>query len=152
MPTTVRSRRTPLVGVGALLLPALAALAACGDSAAAPAAPDLGSAPTSGIWAGNVAVEGLPGAIRAGNNTTRPVGYAVFAREILPVINWRPCTERTGCPTIGVGERRTIAGADIPGIGAGGRGEVVLYWWHLVEGRDGRMQPDSIREVGSAVR
>ena len=150
MQTTVRSRRlAPLVGVGALLL---SALAACGESSNAPAAPDLGGAPAGGIWAGNVVVEGLTGAVRAGNNTTRPVGYAVFAREILPVINWRPCTERTGCPTIAPGERRTIAAADIPGINEGGRGEVVLYWWHLVEGRDGRLEPDSIRAVSATVR
>ena len=150
MHTTIRSRRlAPLVGAGALLL---SALAACGETADAPAAPDLGGAPTGGIWAGNVVVEGLPGAVRAGNNTTRPVGYAIFAREILPVINWRPCTERTGCPTIGVGERRTIPAAEIPGINEGGKGEVVLYWWHLVEGRDGRLAPDSIRAVEATVR
>ncbi len=32
-----------------------------------------------------------------------------------------------------------------------GRGEVVFYWWHLVEGRDGRLQPDSLRAVGATV-
>lgn len=150
MPSLARSRRlAPLVGAGALLL---SALAACGEKTDAPSAPDLGATPTGGIWAGNVVLEGLSGAVRAGNNTTRPVGYAVFATEILPVINWRPCTERTGCPTIAPGERRTIADDDIPGIGDGGRGEVVLYWWHLVEGRDGRVAPDSIREVRTTVR
>ena len=150
MHTTVRSRRlAPLLGAGALLL---SVLAACGGSSDSPAAPDLGGTPSGGIWAGNVAVESVAGAVRAGNNTTRPVGYAVFAREILPVINWRPCTERTGCPTIAPGERRTIPAADIPGINAGGRGDVVLYWWHLVEGRDGRLEPDSIRAVGAVVR
>jgi hypothetical protein len=132
--------------LGAALLVAVAA--ACGPRTERSVAPDLDASPAGGVWAGNVTAEAVRGALRVGNNTTRPVGYAVFAREVLPVIRWAPCTERSGCPSVAPGERLTIPGSDITGL-RDGRGEVVLYWWHLVEGRDGRLQPDSVREVGA---
>jgi hypothetical protein len=139
-------RLVPALTAGALLV---TALTACSDSAEPAAAPDLEAAPASGgIWAGNVTVEPTAAGLRVGNNTERPIGYVAFARDILPVITWRPCEQPTGCPTIIQGERRTIAPADIPGL-QNGKGDVVFYWWHLVQGRDGKLQADSIREVSA---
>jgi hypothetical protein len=135
---------------------ALCALAACdgGTEALTPtdstgATPDRGGT-NGGIWAGNVAVEPAPGAVVLGNNTTRPVGYAVYGREWVAAALWAPCTQRTGCPTLAIGERKTVRAADIPGIDARRR-EVVVYWWHLVDDRNGGLKPDSVRSVVARV-
>ena len=132
---------------------ALAVLTACGSGAVTPtdstgAAEDRGS--SGGIWAGNVAVESAPGAVVLGNNTTRPVGYAVYGREWVAAALWAPCTQRTGCPTLAVAERKTVRASEIAGVDASRR-EVVVYWWHLVEDRNGGLTPDSVRSVVARV-
>lgn len=134
---------------------ALCALAACngGTATLTPtdstgATPDRGGG--GGIWAGNVVVESAAGAVILGNNTTRPVGYAVYGREWVAAALWAPCTQRTGCPTLVAGERKTIHAADIPGVDAARR-EVVVYWWHLVDDRNGGLKPDSVRSVVARV-
>ena len=128
---------------------ALATLAACDDGGALTdgtgAIEDRG-----GIWAGNVAVESAPGAVVLGNNTTRPVGYAVYGREWVATALWGPCIQSTGCPTLAVAERKTIRASEIPGVDASRR-EVVVYWWHLVDDRNGGLKPDSIRSVVARV-
>jgi hypothetical protein len=133
-----------------LLLPALAlAAAACDDGTTGPAdgpLPNVGG----GLWAGNVTAASAPGAVVLGNNTTRPVGYFLIERELATRALWGPCTARTGCPSIAPGERKTIPAAEIAGVGPGKR-DVLVYWWHLVEGRDGTLRPDSVRAVGARV-
>ena len=147
MHTNFLTRRlVPALAAGALLL---TALTACSDSPAPAAAPDLDAAPAAGgIWAGNVTVEGTAAGLRVGNNTERPIRYVVFARDILPVILWHACAEGEGCPTLIQGERRTIPADEIPGL-QDGKGDVVFYWWHVVRGRDGKLQADSVREVSA---
>ena len=143
--------RPTLTAIASLVL---AAAAACGGSGAltptdsAGAIEDRGG--SGGIWAGNVAVESAPGAVILGNNTTRPVGYAVYGREWVAAALWAPCTQRTGCPTLAVAERKTVRAADIAGVDASRR-EVVVYWWHLVDDRNGGLKPDSIRSVVARV-
>jgi len=127
------------------------AAAACGSGAVTPtdstdAAVDRGG----GIWAGNVAVESAPGAVILGNNTTRPVGYAVYGQQWVTAALWGPCTQRTGCPTLAVAERKTVRASEIPGVDASRR-DVVVYWWHLVDDRNGGLKPDSIRSVVARV-
>ena len=129
----------------------LAAVTACGGSGALTPTDSTGvTEDRGGIWAGNVAVESAPDAVVLGNNTTRPVGYAVYGREWVAAALWAPCTQRTGCPTLAVAERKTVRAADIPGIDANRR-EVVVYWWHLVDDRNGGLKPDSIRSVVARV-
>jgi hypothetical protein len=132
------------------LLPALAlAAGACDDGATAPGdgpLPNVGG----GFWAGNVTATGAPQAVVLGNNTTRPVGYFLIEGELAMRALWAPCTARTGCPSIAPGERRTIPAAQIAGVAPGKR-DVIVYWWHLVEGRDGALRPDSIRSLGARV-
>jgi hypothetical protein len=136
---------------------ALCAAAACASGTEAlthadstGAAPDRGGTGGGGIWAGNVAVEPAPGAVVLGNITTRPVGYVVYGREWVTAALWAPCTQRTGCPTLAAGERKTVRAAEIPGVDASRR-EVVVYWWHLVDDRNGGLRPDSLRSVVARV-
>ncbi|GLC24748.1 hypothetical protein [Roseisolibacter agri] len=142
-------RHTLTSVLGAL---ALGALAACGDGDALTPTDSAGADVDrgGGIWAGNVAVESAPGAVVLGNNTTRPVGYAVYGREWVAAALWGPCVQRTGCPTLAVAERKTVRASEIPGIDATRR-EVVVYWWHLVDDRNGGLKPDSIRSVVARV-
>ena len=98
-----------------------------------------------GIWAGNVLVQGAGTGLRVSNNTTKPIGYFVVETELAMRIRWAPCSEATGCKTIAPGEK-VIPASDIPGVDATKR-EVHFYWWHLVAGRDGRLQPDSVRST-----
>ncbi|MDF1505523.1 hypothetical protein [Roseisolibacter sp. H3M3-2] len=131
-----------------LLLLSILTLAACDDGVVTPGGEPLPN--VDGIWAGNVAVAPAPGGVVLGNNTTRPVGYFVIERELATRALWGPCTARTGCPTVAVGERKTVPASQISGVEAGKR-DVLVYWWHLVEGRDGALRPDSIRAVPARV-
>jgi hypothetical protein len=134
-----------------LLLTALCALVAgCDDGDSTILSPDGPASPAvGGIWAGNLAVAPTAGGITLGNNTTRRVHYQVLERNFAALALWGPCTAPT-CPGLAPGERRTIPAADISGIQAGRR-EVVVYWFHVVAGRDGALVPDSIRTVVSRV-
>ena len=129
---------------------ALAVLTACGSGAVTPTDSTGAAEDRGGIWAGNVAVESAPGAVILGNNTTRPVGYAVYGREWVAAALWAPCTQRTGCPTLVAGERKTVRASEIAGVDASRR-EVVVYWWHLVDDRNGGLKPDSVRSVVARV-
>jgi hypothetical protein len=100
---------------------------------------------TGGIWAGNVVVQGIGSGLRVNNNTTKPIGYFVVETELAMRIKWAPCSEATGCKTIAPGET-VIPASDIAGVDATRR-EVHFYWWHLVAGRDGKLQPDSVRST-----
>ena len=132
-----------------LLLLSILTFAACDDGTSAPGGgplPNVGG----GFSAGNVTATAAPQAVVLGNNTTRPVGYFLIERELATRALWGPCTARTGCPGIAPGERRTIPAAQIAGVEPGKR-DVIVYWWHLVEGRDGALRPDSIRSLGARV-
>ena len=98
-----------------------------------------------GIWAGNVAVQGVGTGLRVNNSTTKPIGYFVVETELAMRIRWAPCTEATGCKTIAPGET-VIPASEIPGVDASNR-TVHFYWWHLVADRDGKLQPDSVRST-----
>jgi hypothetical protein len=131
-----------------LLLAALCALAAasCDDGDSSVLTPADDATPSvGGIRAGNLAVASAPGGITLGNNTTRRVHYHIMERNFATLALWGPCTAPT-CPGLAPGERRTIRAADIPGVQAGRR-EVVVYWFHVVAGRDGALVPDSMRTV-----
>lgn len=141
-------RRFPTFLLCALAL----ATAACDDGTDPTAGREPGPDPIvtgGGIWAGNVAVTAEPQAVVLGNNTTRPVGYAVFGREWATTALWAPCVQRS-CPTLAPGERKTVRAADVPGVDAQRR-DVTVYWWHLVEQRDGTLAPDSVRAVAARV-
>ena len=132
-----------------LLLTVCAALAACSDGVSA-VSPEDGPTPSvGGIWAGNLAVAPVPGGITLGNNTTRRVHYTALERGYAARALWAPCV-RSDCPGLAPAEQRTLRAADIPGVDAANR-EVVIYWYHVVEGRDGQPTADSIRTVVSRV-
>lgn len=147
----MRHSRTSALAALALAALALAALVACDDGGLTPTdSTGALEGRGGGARAGSVAVEPAPGGVVLGNNTTRPVGYAVYGHEWVAAALWGPCVRRTGCPTLAVAERRTVRAADIPGIDARRR-EVVVYWWHLVDDRNGGLEPDSIRSVVARV-
>ena len=132
-----------------LLLTACTALAAC-DDGESPLSPGGDPTPAvGGIWAGDLAAAPVPGGVTLGNNTTRRVHYTAFERGFAARASWAPCV-RSDCPGLAPGERRTLRGSDIPGVDAANR-EVVVYWYHVVSGRDGTLVPDSVRTVVSRV-
>jgi hypothetical protein len=133
-----------------LLLTACTALAAACDDGASTLAPEDGPTPNlGGIWAGNLAVTSVPDGITLGNNTTRRVHYLVLERGLAARALWAPCVRRD-CPGLAPAERRTLRAADIAGVDAANR-EVVVYWYHVVDGRDGQPTADSIRTVVARV-
>jgi len=103
------------------------------------------SGANGGIRAGTVEVRGTGTGLRVNNNTTKPIGYFVVETEMAMRIRWAPCAEPIGCRSIAPGEG-VIPASDIPGVDATRR-EVHFYWWHLVADRDGRLQPDSVRNT-----
>ena len=133
-----------------LLLTACTALAAACDDGVSPLSPEDGPTPSvGGIWAGNLAVSPVPGGIVLGNNTTRRVHYIALERGYAARALWAPCV-RSDCAGLAPGERRTLRAADIAGVDAANR-EVVVYWYHVVAGRDGQPTADSIRTVVTRV-
>ena len=129
-----------------LLLTACTALAAACDDGTSTLSPEDGPTPNvGGIWAGNLAVTSVPGGITLGNNTTRRVHYLAFERGFAARASWVPCV-RSDCPGLAPAEQRTLRAADIPGVDAANR-EVVVYWYHVVDGRGGQPVPDSVRSV-----
>jgi hypothetical protein len=93
----------------------------------------------------------VPGGVALGNNSTRRVHYHVMGRDFAALALWGACTsEQPDCPTLEPGGRRTVRAADVAGGDATHR-DVIVYWWHAVAGRDGRLQADSIRAVVTRV-
>ena len=130
---------------------ALSVLAACVDPTRT-AAEDRTPAPSSGtggIWAGFVRADASRDGITIANSTERPVGYFISERETLAVLNWRPCTPSASgpaCPTVIQGERKLVPWKDVVGA-RDERKQYVVFWWHLVAGRNGALQPDSMRTI-----
>jgi hypothetical protein len=103
-----------------------------------------GTAPNGGIWAGNVLVQSTGTGLRVNNNTTRPIGYFAIESRTAERVRWAPCVTATNCATIPPGEG-VISAGEIMGATRGSN--ILFYWWHLVPGTDGTLQPDSMRTV-----
>jgi hypothetical protein len=123
------------------------AAAACNEPAPTDATPRTATGTTAspgGIWAGNVLVQSTGTGLRVNNNTTRAIGYFAIDAKTAERVRWAPCVTATGCAAIAPGEAVVSAGEI---IGAAKGSDILFYWWHLVPGADGTLQPDSIRSV-----
>jgi hypothetical protein len=119
------------------------AAAACSEPAPTDATPRT-TANSGGVWAGNVLVQSTGTGLRVNNNTTRPIGYFAIESKTAERVRWAPCVTAANCATIAPGEAVVPAGEI---IGATKGSDILFYWWHLVPGTDGALQPDSIRSV-----
>jgi hypothetical protein len=71
--------------------------------------------------------------IRNGRDAT--IYYFAIDRELAAVVDWIPCTDPETCPLIRPGDVEVVRYDDMPGQARSG--EVVLFWWHLVERESG---------------
>lgn len=80
------------------------------------------------------------------NLGAEPLYYFAVEREATASINWAPCTVPGWCD--GVAPDTAI---DVPYSAIAfyelRDEEAVVYWWHLVEGPGGELEPDSIRAL-----
>ena len=143
-PTTLHTRIPNQHMLKPTIFIALAlASTACREHVVTEVTPRTTSSP-GGIWAGNVQVQGTGTGLRVNNNTTRPIGYFAIESKAAERVRWAPCLTPTNCATIPPGES-VISAGEIMGAVKGS--DVLFYWWHLVPGRDGALQPDSMRTV-----
>lgn len=94
---------------------------------------------------GHVTVKAIASQLLISNQTSNVVYYAVYPRDILPVLFWGPCSDPALCTEkIQSGRKVVVKYDDF----SGERGEeAVVFWWHLVEKPDGEYAVDEIREI-----
>jgi hypothetical protein len=70
--------------------------------------------------------------IRNGRDAT--IYFFAIDRQIAAAVDWFPCTNPAVCEGIRPGDTEVVPYADI--VGQARSGEVVVFWWHLVEQGD----------------
>lgn len=92
----------------------------------------------AGVEIGGVVALSRAGRVELTNATALPVFAFVIGRELSTRALFSPCVDATQCPPIQPGARRSVPNPQ-------GEREATVYWWHAVQGEDGKLQPDSIR-------
>lgn len=72
--------------------------------------------------------------------------YFAVEREITAQINWAPCTDPERCEGVPPLSSVAFPYSEIA-FYERGDAEAVVYWWRLVDGEDGVLEPDSIRAL-----
>ncbi len=98
---------------------------------------------------GDVTVKVLVSNLIISNHTSEVVYYAVFPRDILPLLDWLPCSDPVRC-TNKIQPRRWAVVKYDDFMGEKRDDEAVVYWWHSVKILDDgteRHEPDEIRAI-----
>jgi hypothetical protein len=72
--------------------------------------------------------------------------YFAVEREMTALINWAPCTDPERCDGIAPNTSVEFSYSAIA-FYEPGDAEAVVYWWRLVDGAGGELEPDSIRAL-----
>jgi len=89
-----------------------------------------------GAYPGPLTIEVTPQELVLHNTTTRPIYYAVYPAQDLPLIEWAPCDDPNQCPDsrIEPGREVRLAGLTFEPQTR----EVAVFWWYLAESETGR--------------
>lgn len=98
----------------------------------------------AGVIQDNVEVVARLDAMAIRNGRDAPIYYFAIDRELAAAVHWVPCTSPTTCPNIEPGAREVVRYADIAGQARSG--EIVVFWWHLVQ-RDGGWTHDQMHSL-----
>jgi hypothetical protein len=82
--------------------------------------------------------------LTAVNRTGRPIYYFISESQTAQLIFWAPCDDPERCKSIPAKSTVTIPFSEIVGWKPESE-EAILYWWHLVQVRDGKYVFDSVR-------
>jgi hypothetical protein len=98
---------------------------------------------------GEVTVVALSSKLIIWNHTSDAVYYVVFPRDLLPLIDWMPCSDPVTCTNkIQPGNRITVKYDEF--MPEQKDDEAVVYWWHLARRMDGGIEqyaPDELRSI-----
>jgi hypothetical protein len=106
----------------------------------------LACANPTGPNGGDVTVRAAPPVLELTNRSPVAVYSFIIERGAAAYTDWAPCTDPAQCAAINVGQRVSVAYAQIAGYSSGAR-EAIVYWWHLVPGVATGFRADSIRAV-----
>ena len=82
--------------------------------------------------------------VRVSNPTDRTIYYTVFEQEFATRASLAPCTDPARCASVAPAGEVIVPYSAIAGYTKDAR-EVLVYWWHLVPGPDGRYSMDRLR-------
>lgn len=80
--------------------------------------------------------------IRNGRDAT--IYYFAIDRELAATVDWVPCTNPNTCPGIRPGDTEVVRYTDL--MGKARSGEIVVFWWHVVQ-RDGGWTHDQMHSL-----
>ena len=86
------------------------------------------------------------------NRSDAPVYHFVADRDILPLLDWVPCSNPATCDGIAPSSTRRIGFDDVIGYQAGSEALVVYHWQLVAAPDDGGFVPDSIRSLTLLLR
>ncbi|MGH7503250.1 MAG: hypothetical protein ACREL7_16105 [Longimicrobiales bacterium] len=122
----MRSGRNTL----AALVLAVLSFAACDDPA--------------GVIQDNVEVVARRDAMSIRNGRDATIYYFAIDRELAAVVDWMACSNPDTCPQIGTADTKIVRYEDL--LGAARSGEIVVFWWHLVQ-RESGWSPDQLHSL-----
>jgi len=78
------------------------------------------------------------------NGRPAPIFYfAVDEATAAAIDEWAPCTETPQCPSVPAQTVQRVPYSQVLGSRSGG--DILFYWWHVMEESAGSRQPDSVR-------
>jgi len=81
-----------------------------------------------------------------------PVHYFVVDRASASLIDWAPCTNPVGCPSVSRGAPVRIPSAALRAEVAGGGEEAIVYHWQLHDDGAGGYRLGEVRSVTVSLR
>jgi hypothetical protein len=93
--------------------------------------------------AADVRVEADGDALIVTNGRPAPIFYFAVDADLAATIDWSPCTAAPQCPSVPAQTVLRVAYRQVFGSRSGG--DVLFYWWHVMEEATGARQPDSVR-------